>query len=203
MELRFSKILFAGAIVARFPVRTMFSIFSFLAAKTPITPTVSNTIFIIPRAMSAGAAMSESLPKFAAVISGGREMDAPASVRSLIRRSTLSSSPVSASSTMWSISSMPSIFFESPMRVPPPTPVPPRYAVVMPSDDFFAWTRAVPVPILITIASESPERYSPPLPTQSNSTAFVKGSPYIGFLIYDEPTPVIITFSISESSSPF
>ena len=59
----------------------------------------------------------------------------------------------------------PSIFFASPMSVPPPTPVPPRYSILSPD----AWTSAVPVPMLTMTASGRPVRYKPPRPVETNS----------------------------------
>ena len=90
---------------------------------------------------------------------------------------------------------MPINFLERPVSVPPPTPLPPRCLTFPPS----AAIKAVPVPILIITAFERPDRKRPPRPQATNSSTLMVSTPKISSLINDEPTPVIITFSISLS----
>ena len=95
-------------------------------------PMVSKTRLTMPRAISSRVARSLIFPKFEAVMISENPGTISDFVMSWILRSTRSREPPSASAQMCSTLSMFSIFFERPTRVPPPTPVPPRYWGSMP-----------------------------------------------------------------------
>ena len=155
------------------PVSTAVSQPQARQAMVAVVPMDWRTIFTTPAAKSPAVALSETLPKLAAVMSRGRE-GWLLRVRSPTVRSMRLMSPPAASFTICAYWLVPHSREQSPARVPPPTPEPHRWRTACP---FSAQMKAVPVPMLTTTARSWPLRASPPAPTAVNSSTFWVGMP--------------------------
>ena len=107
------------------PVSTAVSQSQNRQAITAVVPMDCKTILMAPAAKSPAAASSETFPKFAAVISSGRD-GWLFRVRSPTVRSTRATSPSAASFTICWYFRVPHSREQSPASVPPPTPEPHR-----------------------------------------------------------------------------